>query len=92
MTFDDEATASFPTNEFGRVYPASGTYRNEGLAAFEGLDAAGDWVLTIADCCADDRRFFHSMTLQVTVPDPSSIGLLISALAGLGFARQRKLY
>jgi hypothetical protein len=92
ITYDDEAANSFPCLRDAIQPP--GTYRPPGaaLAAFDGLDAAGEWVLTLADCCGEDPRTFHSMTLEVTVPEPATLALLSFALASLGFARRRKLH
>jgi PEP-CTERM motif len=86
VTFDDDAARPYDGFLSGTIQPA------QPLSAFDGHNSAGDWVLTIADFDDQDPRTFNSATLLVTVSEPGTLALLSIALAGLGFARRRKLH
>ena len=89
--FDDQADAAV-----GGVLGA-GTFRPVGsLAAFNGLDVFGDFVLSIADASREDPLEFFSASLDVTshdrtgtVPEPSGSMLLGLGLAGMACWRKR---
>ncbi len=50
----------------------NGAYRgDEPLSAFYGMDAKGDWTLTIRDTCFEDSGFLYLWTLSLFVEDAS---------------------
>lgn len=86
LTFDDFAAAALPNPVI------SGLYRpDQALSAFNGMDAAGDWIVTIGDWDTSDPTRFQSFTLNVTtaVPEPGTLALFALALFGLAGARLR---
>ena len=62
------------------------------LAAFHGLDAAGDWVLTISDNAFLDTGRFEGWNLDVNtyVPEPATWALLILGFGAVGAAMRRR--
>lgn len=73
ILFDDQADTLPSTDNL-----SSGTFRPyESLSAFHGLDALGDWTLTIGDIDASGATRYRSFTLIVsTIPEPSTLFLL----------------
>ncbi len=64
-TFDDEAAISIRT----ATPPYSGSFRPEGaLSAFDGIPAAGDWILRVLDDETGDTGTLLSWTLAITLP------------------------
>lgn len=90
-TFDDGAATSFESigNGPGTAFNLpSGSYAPENaLAAFNGLDSAGTWTLTISDNAFLDTGTLNSWSLTV-VPAPSAVALL--GLGGLVAGRRRR--
>jgi subtilisin-like proprotein convertase family protein len=61
------------------------------LSSFNGLSAAGDWTLFVADQSSGGQSVLESWTLTVTaIPEPSALSLMIPA-AGLLLARRRRI-
>ncbi len=75
----DSATAGAAPNQAGNV-------NNLAFNAFDGLDAAGDWTLTISDNASGDLGNFTGWTIEIA-PEPTSLSLL--GLAGLALIRRR---
>ncbi len=68
---------------------ASGVYASENsLTAFNGLDSAGTWRLTVSDNAAFDTGSMAGWTLSITVPTPATAGLF--GVAGLAALRRRR--
>lgn len=80
VTFDDQASEPIPPDHL-----ESGTFKpTQPLSAFQGLNALGDWTLTIGDADSGGATVYSNFTLLVrTVPEPSSIALLTLALGCL---------
>ncbi|MEG1834433.1 MAG: hypothetical protein RR240_13955, partial [Burkholderiaceae bacterium] len=91
LGFDDEAQNSLPNLS---MYPdfISGSYRPEqALSTFDGLDAAGDWVLAISDLNSDQPfTDFHSFSLRVDVVDEPAVILMLMVTFPLVFAINRR--
>lgn len=91
IRFDDAAT-----QVVGGIVTA-GTFQPVGmLAAFNGRDMFGDYVLSIADASSEDPLEFFSASLDVDstatdVPEPGGLALLGLGLLGLWFWRKKKL-
>ena len=90
LAFDDEATAVLGGT------PSTGSYQPVGsLALFNGEEANGSWIFTIADTIGGDPQSLNSATLIITtsptaVPLPSAVLLLSGfGLLGRGGARRR---
>lgn len=93
--FDDEALASI-TGVSSTDAPFTGSWIPRGaLSAFDGINAAGNWVLTITDEeSADTGNFlnwsltFEGREIDGNVPAPGT--LLLLALGAVGLARRRR--
>ena len=93
--FDDEALASI-TGVSSTDAPFTGSWIPRGaLSAFDGINAAGNWILTIVDDEAADTGTFLNWSLTFegreidgNVPAPGT--LLLLALGAVGLARRRK--
>ncbi len=60
-------------------------------STFGGLDSAGIWTLTITDWAGVDTGSVEGWTVNVTVPEPSTYALLLTAgLGAVCFIRRRK--
>jgi len=78
--FDDEAPQPI---EHGKP-PFTGRFRPKGpyeLSSFDGQDAFGDWRLQIYDIWPYYAGRLDSFELVITVPEPATILILISAAA-----------
>lgn len=86
FTLDDFATETL----FGRVTP--GTYKpDEPFSAFNGMNAAGDWTITVGDWDVGDITRLGDFTLNVTVvPEIATWALVLIGLAGFGVNRPRR--
>jgi len=85
ITFDDLAAGPMPSPL------VSGTFRPDSpLSAFNGLDASGDWTLTLGDWDPGDSSSYSGAVLSVTIPEPATLVLLAIGLVGLGFSWRRK--
>ncbi len=90
--FDDEAATSIVDGDA----PFAGSFRpEEALSAFDGMDLAGDWVLTVIDDAGGDFGelitwgIFGDADFPSTgVPEPGILLLLGAGLAGLRFVRR----
>ena len=64
--------------------------RTATLASFNGLDPNGSWTLFVADLSPGGSSTVVSWGLEVTVPEPGTVGLMIAGgLTMLYFARRR---
>ena len=91
QTYDDEALSLV-----GGSTLLTGSFQPVGnLSDFDGLTATGVWTFFFQDTVGLDPLVVHDFTLQVTVPgsipEPTTLLLMGIGLAGLGFARRRKL-
>lgn len=71
----------------------AGAARDHTLDVFTGMDPMGDWTLFLADCSDGSISTLNSWSVTVqTVPEPGSLGLLITGVATLGglAARNRR--
>lgn len=91
ITFTDEAATLVDG-----AFLLSGAFRPVGsLSAFDGLDIAGDYELTIGDDVGADALSFYSFTVAINeaepeaVPAPAALALFGLGLTGLAFARRR---
>ncbi len=71
-TIDDEAAGTFDaaaTAVPGATIIAPGSYIGDNpLAAFDGMDAAGAWNLTITDWCGGDPGTLDSLSIDIAGP------------------------
>ncbi|NLZ07260.1 MAG: PEP-CTERM sorting domain-containing protein [Phycisphaerae bacterium] len=84
--FDDEASVSISEGQ----PPFEGRFRPidiEGLSAFDGEDAFGQWHLQIYDAYYMDTGSLTFCELVITAPEPSAALLL---LLGAGLLRRRR--
>jgi len=84
--FDDEASVSISDGQ----PPFEGRFRPidiEGLSAFDGEDAFGQWHLQIYDAYYMDTGSLTFCELVITAPEPSAALLL---LLGAGLLRRRR--
>lgn len=85
--FDDEASVSISDGEA----PFAGRFRPvdpEGLAAFDGEDAFGEWRLAIYDAHYMDTGSLDYFALVITTPEPATALLL---LLGIGWLKQARM-
>lgn len=61
------------------------------LSSFNGLDAAGEWTLFVADLGAGGQSTLESwsLTITATVPEPST-GILLLGASSLAVSRRRR--
>lgn len=89
IRFDDQAEQVVGGSVTG------GTFRPiDALAAFNGSDMYGDFVLSIFDASTEDPLEFFSASLDVAfreVPEPGALPLLAVGLLGCGFWRRRAM-
>ena len=86
--FDDEASVSISDGQA----PFEGRFRPidiEGLSAFDGEDAFGQWHLRIYDACYMDTGSLESCELVITAPEPATVLLLLLGAGGLVRSRCR---
>ncbi len=84
--FDDEADVSISDGDA----PFTGRFRPvdlEGLSAFDGEDAYGDWHLSIYDAFVGDTGTLTYFAVALTTPEPATALLL---LAGIGLMKRRR--
>lgn len=89
VLFDDAATTTV-----GGSSLQSGTFSPIGLlAAFNGEQVFGDWILNFQDTVGSDPLSVNAWRLDITtttsVPEPYSIALFALALTGLAFSRKK---
>ncbi|WP_234986684.1 Ig domain-containing protein [Demequina sp. NBRC 110055] len=74
VTLDDEASAAVGSTDSG--IPVSGTFRPaEPLAAFDGEQAAGTWLLTLSDTSGSDPLCYYGATLDLDILEPPRLAL-----------------
>jgi len=86
--FDDEASVSISDGQA----PFEGRFRPidiEGLSAFDGEDAFGQWHLRIYDACYMDTGSLEFCELVITAPEPATVLLLLLGAGGLARYRGR---
>lgn len=87
-TYRPSSNPNAPTDPVPAPFPY--VYTPTSFAStFGGLDSAGDWTLTITDFAAGDTGSLGGWTLNVTVPEPASLGLLTLGLPALLVRRRR---
>jgi MYXO-CTERM domain-containing protein len=93
-SFDDSALVTWQDVNGGaqdtNFVIGEGAYLGENLlSAFNGMDVAGDWTLTISDNAGFDTGLIESWGITAT-PVPAPAGLAILGLGGLAAARRRR--
>jgi hypothetical protein len=77
--FDDEAATRIQDG----VPPFAGSFRPvHALAAFDGRDACGVWLLVVWDVCYGDTGFLNSFFLRITGSPPAEIPRVPAPAAG----------
>ncbi len=87
--FDDEAPQPI---EHGRP-PFADWFRPKGLyelSSFDGQDAFGDWRLRICDIWPHNAGQLDTFELVITVPEPATILIIISAAAFVPLVKTRR--
>ena len=85
--------ATIPNGSYNRFTNAAVAPRppidNDDFTVFNGDNAAGVWTLTIQDWTGGDTGTLTGWSINVTVPEPASAGLLVGA-AALPLLRRRR--
>jgi hypothetical protein len=85
VTFADGAATPVGGNSF-----VSGSFQPVGsLGAYLGQSPVGDWTLFFSDSFEADPLTLNAWTLTITtVPEPSTLALLLGGLLGLAVRRR----
>jgi len=89
-TFDDEAAAPIEAG----VAPFEGRYRplaGNSLASFDGEDAYGPWKFRVYDAYYANTGRFHSYSLAITIPEPTTAASLLLGLPWIRRLRNRRV-